>query len=337
MNDNNINWHKTPKHINYDSLINWPKISIITPSFNQGEFIEETILSVLNQNYPNLEYIIIDGGSTDNTIEIIRKYESKITFWISEKDSGQTEAINKGFARVTGEIVNWLNSDDLLVENALDTIANHFIKNKTCLCLIGREYRFYKHKIINESLGSSIEKSIEETLIKAHIDQPSTYFKTSSIKSIFPLATELKYCMDTQLWLNFLIQNGSDNIQSIEQKLIFFRYHNNSKTYKNAIFFRKELFILLDDLYLFLVNRKSMFFKEVNLKIDADYYLKLLEMKKDNEESVVKLYRNSSAYFLSLNLFKPALLLSFKAIIKNPFCVLNYKYFLVILKNRILS
>ena len=80
-----------------------------------------------------------------------------------------------------------------------------------------------------------------------------------------------------------------------------------------------------------------MFFKEVNLKIDADYYLKLLEMKKDNEESVVKLYRNSSAYFLSLNLFKPALLLSFKAIIKNPFCVLNYKYFLVILKNRILS
>jgi glycosyltransferase involved in cell wall biosynthesis len=85
----------------------FPKITIITPTFNQGNYIEESILSVLNQNYPNLEYIIIDGGSTDETVSIIKKYEEKIDFWLSEPDAGQTDAINKGFAKATGEIINW--------------------------------------------------------------------------------------------------------------------------------------------------------------------------------------------------------------------------------------
>ncbi|MDT8412164.1 MAG: glycosyltransferase family 2 protein, partial [Vicingaceae bacterium] len=305
------NWYRKPSPIYYDSLIHWPKISIVTPSYNQGEFIEDTILSVINQNYPNLEYVIIDGESTDQTISIIKKYEDKITYWISEKDKGQTDAINKGFKKITGEIFNWLNSDDLLAENALYTIASHFLENKHCSCLCGREFRFFNDKIVNESFGSSIEYSIEETLIKAHIDQPSTYFKTSSIKQVFPLASELKYCMDTQLWLGYILLNGIDEINHIEQKLVYFRYHDNSKTYKSAIFFRKELFMLLDDLYLTLENRKSMFFKRVNLNIDIDYYQDLLIIKKNNEDSLDKLYRNSAAYFNSLKLFKPALLLSF--------------------------
>lgn len=89
-----------------------PKITIITPTFNQGKFIEKSILSVLNQNYPNLEYIIIDGGSSDDTLDIIKKYENRITFWISEKDNGQSHAINKGLQKSSGDIINWLNSDD---------------------------------------------------------------------------------------------------------------------------------------------------------------------------------------------------------------------------------
>jgi glycosyltransferase involved in cell wall biosynthesis len=89
-----------------------PKISIVTPSFNQGDFLEETILSVLSQKYPNLEYIIIDGGSTDNSIEIISKYKDQLAYWVSERDTGQYEAINKGFAKSTGEIMAWINSDD---------------------------------------------------------------------------------------------------------------------------------------------------------------------------------------------------------------------------------
>jgi glycosyltransferase involved in cell wall biosynthesis len=101
----------------------WPKISIVTPSYNQGQFIEETILSVLNQSYPNLEYIVIDGGSTDGSVEIIQKYDKYLHYWISEKDSGPWEAILKGFSMSTGSWFNWLNSDDLLLEKGLHRIA----------------------------------------------------------------------------------------------------------------------------------------------------------------------------------------------------------------------
>jgi glycosyltransferase involved in cell wall biosynthesis len=90
-----------------------PKISIITPSFNQAQFLDATVQSILSQNYPNLEYIIIDGGSTDGSLEIIKKYEKHLHFWCSEPDAGQYDAINKGFAHSTGEIMAWLNSDDM--------------------------------------------------------------------------------------------------------------------------------------------------------------------------------------------------------------------------------
>ena len=110
--------------------MNYPKISVITPSYNQGQYIEETILSVLNQNYPNLEYIIMDGGSTDNTVEVIMKYADKITFWVSEKDKGQADAINRGFKKATGDILCWLNSDDYYFSETLKYVAENLDINK---------------------------------------------------------------------------------------------------------------------------------------------------------------------------------------------------------------
>ena len=94
--------------------MNYLRITVVTPSYNQGQFIESTILSVIEQNYPNLEYFICDGGSNDQTVDIIKKYENKIDWWCSEKDKGQTDAINKGMRRATGDIVCWINSDDVL-------------------------------------------------------------------------------------------------------------------------------------------------------------------------------------------------------------------------------
>jgi glycosyltransferase involved in cell wall biosynthesis len=104
----------------------WPRISIVTPSYNQGQFIEETIRSVILQGYPNLEYIIIDGGSSDQSVNVIRKYEPWITYWVSEQDRGQSHAINKGFARCTGDVVAWLNSDDVYFPGILKYVAEKY-------------------------------------------------------------------------------------------------------------------------------------------------------------------------------------------------------------------
>ena len=113
------------------------RISIIIPSFNQGMFLEETLLSVINQPYKNVEILVMDGGSTDNSVEIIKKYESFISYWQSKKDNGQSDAINQGFKRATGEYVTWLNSDDVLLPNALTSIVDCINRNPSVNWFLG--------------------------------------------------------------------------------------------------------------------------------------------------------------------------------------------------------
>jgi glycosyltransferase involved in cell wall biosynthesis len=115
----------------------WPRVTVITPSYNQGRFIEETILSVLQQGYPNLEFMILDGGSTDNTVEIIRKYEQSLAYWVSEPDHGQSHALNKGLKRATGDIIGWLNSDDMYAEDCFQKVMDAFAGNPDALAVHG--------------------------------------------------------------------------------------------------------------------------------------------------------------------------------------------------------
>src|SRR5437762_483466 len=115
----------------------WPRITIVTPSFNQAQFLEETIRSVLLQGYPNLEYIVMDGGSTDGSAEILEKYSPWIDHWVSEKDNGQADAIYRGFERATGEIIGWVNSDDLLLPGALAAHAEYFLRHHQAQLVMG--------------------------------------------------------------------------------------------------------------------------------------------------------------------------------------------------------
>lgn len=221
------------------------KISVITPSYNQGSFIEETILSVLNQNYSNLEYIIIDGGSTDNTIEIIKKYESKITYWISEKDSGQSEAINKGLKIATGDIITWLNSDDYYEPKIFEKIETIFMKNENVSIVHGKAHLFGEN-IKNRLIGLDCDIPYHHYLSFMRFPQPSSFFSKSIIDKISPVNNKLHYAMDFELVVKSVLLNGA--IIRINDVLSNYRIHKHSKT-NDDLKFLNEWNIVVSQLF----------------------------------------------------------------------------------------
>lgn len=212
----------------------YPRISIITPTYNQGAFIEETIRSILLQNYPNLEYIIIDGGSTDNTLEVIKKYEPWITYWVSEKDRGQSHAINKGLEKCTGDICNWINSDDCLTENALQKIQKAF-KDQQVLSFCGNAQVLFEEDRKAPVLFRTtlLDQDINTHLAGCSFSQPATFFRMTAFRQITPLVEDLHMNMDMYMWYRFILLHGLERVRHTDEVLCTVKAHADAKTVKN--------------------------------------------------------------------------------------------------------
>ena len=208
----------------------WPKISIVTPSYNQGRFIEETIRSVLLQRYPNLEYIVMDGGSTDESVEIIKKYDPWIDSWASEEDEGQSDAINKGFERATGEIYAWLNSDDFYAAGALRSIAKAFLKKSAevgAIVGVGHKIDEEGSVVYTPSKSELTREAFLNWLNGGSFMQPACFFRRAMWEKCGPLRADLKYAMDIDFFLNAVRKY---RFESVDKTISFAHKHEGAKT-----------------------------------------------------------------------------------------------------------
>lgn len=213
-----------------------PKISIITPSYNQGRYIEQTIQSVINQDYPNFEYLVIDGGSTDATLQILKKYSRKLR-WISQKDKGQSDAINKGLKMSTGEIIGYLNSDDILEKGSLAKVAQFFDRFKEyswvtgkCFIINDKNEKVRSFVTLYKNTFLKYFRSGTSLVITNYISQPATFWKREAVKKAGLFNESLHYSMDYDFWLRLW---KSYKLGFIDEYLASFRTHETSKTVSN--------------------------------------------------------------------------------------------------------
>jgi len=203
------------------------RITIITPSFNQGRYLEETILSVINQQYGNLEYIIIDGGSTDQSASIIDKYSSRLSYSLIEKDSGQSEAINKGFAKTTGDIVSWLGSDDLLADGALTKVATAFERLPSTTGLVHGNTELFSESGFSRIDKGYPDQSVERRLAGMTFPQPSSFIKRTFLDKTGFLNNDYHYVMDYDLFSRLAM---TCKFEYIDELLSKYRLHDMSKS-----------------------------------------------------------------------------------------------------------
>ena len=202
-----------------------PLISIITPSYNQAEFIEATLQSVLQQRYPHIEYIVVDGLSTDGTTSILEKYRHQLSHLIIEKDKGQTDAINKGFKLAKGELVGWINSDDILYEDCVERIVQLYEQHKE------QGVIFYNN--VNDMLDRA--GNVTQTY-----NQQGSFYKRSVVEKVGYLNDRIQYCMDLDLWLK-LLQHGSIHYLNIDKPTAGFRRWEAAKTSTGGIQFLNDI------------------------------------------------------------------------------------------------
>lgn len=223
-----------------------PKISIITPSFNQGIYLEECIRSILDQGYPDLEYFIIDGGSSDDSVQIIQKYADRLTGWVSERDRGQSDAINKGLRQASGELVTWLNADDFYLPEALQAVAQAYQQNPQAPFYFGdglrvdeqgeKKQNFFPDGMVLFDRGALIHGL-------NYILQPAAFIRRAALEKAGYLDMNLHYGMDTDLWIRLSVQGEPVAIRSV---LAASREHESSKTATGSFKRLEELRLLAE-------------------------------------------------------------------------------------------
>ncbi len=212
-----------------------PIISIITPSYNQGRYLEENIHSIAGQGYQGVEHIIIDGGSTDNSVDIIRQHAGKLTYWISEPDQGQTDAINKGLAVAKGDIITWINSDDLLMPDALEKVAAYFDKHPEAGLIHGQTVLFSESS--SRVHGGDKDDLPYRYLAGVPFPQPSSFFTRKALELAGGLDPELHYGMDYDLFVRIALQFDLLKVEDVFSK---YRLHDESKTMTDSAAFARD-------------------------------------------------------------------------------------------------
>jgi glycosyltransferase involved in cell wall biosynthesis len=219
-----------------------PLVSVVTPSYNQAAYLETTIRSVLEQDYPSVEYFVMDGGSTDGSVDLIRKYADRLSGWVSEKDRGQGDAINKGLARADGEIVAWLNSDDYYLPRAISAAVNAFEQNPETAFVYG-------DMLAVDQSGQTLnllqyrQYSLEDLLCFQIIGQPAVFFRREAYEQAGRLDINFHYMLDHLLWIRMARES---KVVYIPQTWAAARFHPQAKNRSLAVEFPKEAFRILD-------------------------------------------------------------------------------------------
>ncbi len=218
-------------------------VSIITPSYNQAQYLEQTIQSVLNQDYPRVEYIVIDGASSDGSVEIIQKHQDRLAYWISEKDSGQAEAINKGSAKATGEIIAWLNSDDYYLPGAIASAVEAFARAPEAAFVYGNMLAVDERgRTFNQLTYRQV--TLEDLLCFQIIGQPAVFMRRSALLQAGGLDPTYHFMLDHHLWIRLARQGKTPHANQFWAAA---RYHPAAKNRAQAIRFGGEAFRILEE------------------------------------------------------------------------------------------